>query len=104
MTVRVPDRNEKDLSKITLAISELAQGRSNATGTCTLTISVTTTQVTAPTCAPGSTVVLTPTTAHASAEFGNGTIYISTVAAGSFTITHASNTQADRTFLWAILG
>lgn len=104
MSVRVVDRNEKDLSKLALAINELGQGRSNAVGTVTLTASVGSTTVTAVTCATGSTPILVPTTAHASAEVGNGTIYISAVAAQSFTITHANNAQVDRTFLYFVVG
>lgn len=107
MTVYVPGIAETDLKKIILAIQQLAAGRSNATGTVTLTINVATTTVT-PTqtgsIAAGSTVILTPTTANAAAEVGNGTMYVSTVANGSFTITHANSATTLRTFLYAILG
>src|SRR5262245_38245403 len=104
MTARVVDRNEKDLSKLALAINELASGRSNATGTFTLTASAGSTTVTAPTCGAGSIPVLTPLTAHAAAELGNGTIYVSAVLNGSFTVTHANNAQTDRMFAFACLG
>lgn len=104
MSALVVNRDEKDLTKLTDAINQLAQGRSNAVGTATLTINVATTTVTAINCGSGSTVILTPTTANAAAEFGNGTIRVSTVANGSFTITHANNANADRTFLWAAFG
>jgi hypothetical protein len=49
-------------------------------------------------------VLLTPTTAHAATEVGNGTLYVSAVANGSFTLAHANNNQADRTFLYACFG
>lgn len=104
MTAYVPGLDESDLKKIILSLQQLAAGRSNAVGTVTLTASTTTTTVTDNNCAEGSTPVLVPTTANASAERGNGTIYISAVANKSFTITHASNTQTDRTFKYAILG
>lgn len=104
MSVLVTGPDEKDLTKLNHVLRQLAEGRSNAVGSCTLAISTTTTTVTAPNCGTGSTVILTPTTAHAAAEFGNGTIYVSAVANGTFTITHASNTQNDRTFLWAAFG
>jgi hypothetical protein len=55
-------------------------------------------------CAAGSTPILTPATAAAAAEFGNGTIYVSAVANGTFTIAHASSAIAGRTFLYALLG
>jgi hypothetical protein len=104
MTVRVVDRNEKDLSKLTLAINELASGRSNATGTFTLAAGATTTTVAAPTCAAGSVPILVPTTANAAAEIGNSTLYLGAVGKGNFTVTHANNGQIDRTFLFVCLG
>ncbi len=104
MTVRVVDRNEKDLSKLALAINELASGRSNATGIVTLAAGVTTTVVTAVTCAGGSVPILVPMTANAAAEIGNGTLYISSVGKGSFTVTHANNGQTDRIFSFVCLG
>jgi hypothetical protein len=104
MTALVVGRDEKDLTKFALAINQLASGRSNAVGSVTLTASAATTTVTAPTCGAGSTVLLTPTTAHAAAEIGNGTMYVSAVANGSFTITHANNAQTDRSFDFACIG
>jgi hypothetical protein len=85
-------------------VRELFEGRSNTVGRFTLTANAASTTVTAANCGVGSTVLLTPTSAHAAAEVGNGTIYVSAVANGSFTLTHASNSQADRTFLYAALG
>lgn len=104
MTAYVPGIDETDQKKVILSLQQLAAGRSNAVGSVTLTTSATTTTVTDNNCASGSVPILIPTTANASAEMGNGTIYISAVANKSFTITHASNTQTDRTFKYAILG
>ena len=104
MTVFAPGITETDLKKIVLAIQQLAAGRSNAVGTVTLTASAANTTVTDNNCASGSTVLFTPTTANAAAEIGNGTMYLSSVANKSFTITHANNAQADRTFRYAIIG
>ena len=107
MTAYVPEINEKDLKKVILSLQQVAAGRSNATGTVTLTINVSTTTVT-PTqtgsIAAGSTPILTPITANAATEVGNGTMYVSVVANGSFTITHANAATTGRTFLYAILG
>src|SRR6476661_769202 len=107
MTVFVPGITETDLKKVILSLQQVAAGRSNATGTVTLTASAASTTVT-PTqtgsIAVGSTQILTAMTANAAAEIGNGTIYVSAVANGSFTLTHANNSQADRTFRYAILG
>lgn len=103
MTARVVNRDEKDPSIFALAINELAQGRSNAHGTFTLTASAASTVVTNANCAAASCVMVTPTTLNASAEFANGTLYI-TAANGSFTVTHANNSQTDRIFTYAIQG
>ena len=104
MTAYVPGISETDLKKIVLALQQLAAGRSNAVGTVTLAAGSATTVVTDKNCAAGSTPLLTPASANAAAEVGNGTTYVSAVANGSFTITHANNVTAGRTFLYAILG
>src|ERR1700760_1299363 len=104
MTAYVPGINETDLKKIVLALQQLAAGRSNAVGSATLATGASTTIVPAPNCAIGSTPILTPATAAAATELGNGTMYVSAVANGSFTITHANSATAGRTFLYAVLG
>ncbi len=106
MTVFLPHITETDLKKIILSIQQLGAGRSNATGTVTLTANVATTTVTDKNCATGSVILPMPTTANASAEIGAGTIYIATatILNGSFVITHANNAQTDRVFRYAIVG
>ncbi|MCC6779766.1 MAG: hypothetical protein IT537_24560 [Hyphomicrobiales bacterium] len=104
MSGNVPLAGETNLYKIVRAVRELFEGRCNAVGTLTLTASASSTVVTAPNCGAGSTVLLTPKTANAAAEIGNGTLYIATVANGSFTVTHANNAFADRSFMWAAFG
>ncbi len=106
MTAFLPHITETDLKKINLSIQQLGAGRSNAVGTVTLTANVATTTVTTGNCATGSTILLMPTTANASAEQGAGTIYIATatILNGSFVITHANNAQTDRIFRYAIVG
>ena len=86
------------------AIRQLMQGRSNAAGSATLAAGAATTTVTAPNCAPGSQVFLFPKTAHAAAELAAGGFYVSAVASGAFTLTHANNSQTDRTFSYVCLG
>lgn len=93
-----------DFQRILQALRELGAGRSNAVGTATLTANQATTVVTAINCGPDSRVFLMPTTANGSAEFGNGTIRISAVGQGTFTITHANNAQTDRTYHWLAMG
>lgn len=106
MTVLVPGLTETDLKKIILTLQQLAAGRSNATGSVTLTQNSATTVVTTRTgtCAPGSKVGLTPTTANAATEFGAGTWYISSVGLDTFTITHVNSATAGRTFDYFIVG
>lgn len=104
MTAYVPGTNETDLKKFVLAIQQLASGRSNAVGTVTLSTGAASTVVADKNCATASTPILTPVSANAAAELGNGTMYVSAVANGSFTITHANSATAGRTFRYAILG
>jgi hypothetical protein len=96
MSVLVLDANERDLRRVVLAVNELGRGRSNATGEFTLATSATSTTVTAPNCAAGSVVLIAPKTANAAAALS--TTFVSAVNNGSFTVTHASNAQTDRTF------
>lgn len=104
MTAYVLPSAETDLRKIVNGVNQLAQGRSNAVGSFTLTASTTTTTVTSTNCGSGSTVLYSPTTANASAEVGGGTIYIGTVSNGSFIVTHANAGSTDRTFKYAAIG
>lgn len=96
--------NESELFRIVFAINQLAQGRSNASGSFTVTENADTTTVLAPACAAGSSVLITPSTANGAAELGAGTIYVSTVSAGSFIVTHANSATAGRTFFYVCLG
>lgn len=104
MTVYIPGLTETDLQKIILSLQQLAAGRSNAVGTVTLTASAGSTTKTDNNCAVGTTPILVPTTSNAAAEIKNGTLWISAVANKSFTITHANNSQTDRTYLYALHG
>lgn len=104
MTAYVPGITETDLKKIVLAIQQLAAGRSNAIGSVTLATGASTTTVTTTNCAAGSVPILVPASANAATEVGNGTMYVSAVANGGFTITHANSATTGRVFLWAVVG
>ncbi len=104
MTAYVPGITETDLKKIILAVQQLAAGRSNAVGSVTLATSAATTVVTDKNCAAGSVPLFTPITANAALEAGNGTMYVSAVANGAFTITHANSATTGRAFLYALIG
>lgn len=92
---------ETNLTTIVRTIIELCKGHSNSTGTVTLTSGATTTTVQSPTCSETSVVFFSERTANAAAERGNGTMYV-TPGRGQFIITHANNSQSDRTFGWHV--
>lgn len=94
--------SEIEPHRIVAVVRQLIEGRSNAVGIVTLTASAASTVVTAPNCGPMSAVFLMPTTANAAAIVA--AMYVSAVAAGSFTVTHTNNANADKTFFWVALG
>jgi hypothetical protein len=102
MTAQIVSSDERDIRKVIFALNETTRGRSNATNTVTLTANTTTTTVTAVNCAEGSQVFLSPKTANAAGAVA--TTYISAIANGEFTITHANNAQVDKTFGYVCLG
>jgi hypothetical protein len=104
MTAYVPALTEKDQAKIVCSLQQLAAGRSNAVGTMTLAVGAASTTVTDMNCAAGSVPILVPSTANAATEVGNGTVYVSAVTNGAFTITHANSATTGRTFLYALQG
>jgi hypothetical protein len=85
-------------------VQDLYEGRSNAKGQFTCTTGAASTVVTAPNCGLESEIFLFPRHANAASELGAGTIYVSAVAQGAFTVTHANNATANRTFSYAIVG
>lgn len=102
MAGNVPGLYEKDPFRFAQALNELFQGRSNAVGTCTLAASATTTVVSAENCGDESQVFLFPKTANAAGAVA--TTYVSSIGNGTFTITHANNSQTDRTFSYVAIG
>jgi hypothetical protein len=89
---------ERDPVRFNQAIRELVEGRHNAASTFMLTPNATTTTVSHPNCSRDSQPQFAPHTANAAAEVGNGTIWISSIDQGSFTVRHANNAQSDRVF------
>lgn len=96
--------SEKDPMKFAIAIQSLFNGRSNAAGKATLAAGAASTVVSAPNCAAQCSVFLFPASAHAAAELAAGGCYVSAVGKQQFTITHANNAQADRTFFYVCIG
>lgn len=83
------------------AINYAMKGKTNNTGEVTLTANAASTPVTEKLCTENSVVLLQPLTANAAAALG--TTYI-TAGAGTFTITHANNSQVDKSFKYVIIG
>lgn len=99
-----PHIGETDLTRIVQAIRDLSQGRSNATGTFTLTAGATSTVVTAINCGDDSKIAITPLTANAAGALATTYIPAATIVRGSFTVTHANAVSVDRTFSYIIQG
>jgi uncharacterized membrane protein len=97
--------SERDVFRIVQAIISLLR-KWNASGQVTLRPNQTTTVVTTlvstgvVNVAIGDEVMLSPRTANAAAAVA--TTYISAVGQGTFTVTHANNAQADKTFGWGV--
>ncbi|WP_426418203.1 hypothetical protein [Bradyrhizobium genosp. A] len=87
-----------------IAIQGLFNGRSNAAGKVTLAAGAASTVVSAPNCAAQCSVFLFQASAHAAAELAAGGCYVSAVGKQQFTITHANNSQVDRTFFYVCIG
>ncbi len=86
------------------AINQLIQGRSNATGTVSLAPDQTLTTVSKATISADARVFLFPRTQNAAIELAAGTLYVSAVENGRFTVAHASDPQGDRTFAYLVIG
>ena len=92
------------LRRIASVVNGLLQGKSLNVGTVTLTDNAGTTTLTDARIGANTFIGFMPTTANASAEIGAGTLYVSARADGSATLTHANNSQTDRSFVYLIVG
>jgi hypothetical protein len=97
--------NEKQAMRIVNSLNRMIEGRLDAYGRVTLTPNATTTEVAGDATqfvSENSVISLSPRTAHAAAALA--TTYISAVVNGGFTLTHANNSQDDRTFDFSWIG
>lgn len=94
---------ETNIRLIVAAVIQLVQGRSNATGKFTCTLTSTTTVVSAPNCSKDCEVFIRPIDANARSEAAPGTTYVSSVDQGSFVVTHPSN-GTTRTWGYVAIG
>ena len=90
-----------------MAIRSLLDGKLYSTGSVTLTENVASTDVVDRRLGNESVILFQPLTANASAEQGNGTIYIQTsdydIPNRTFTINHANNAQTDGDFRYILI-
>jgi len=91
------------LRKVATRVNAILDGKTNNTGSVTLTASTTTTTVTELRAGADSIILLSPTTANAATALAT-TYHSSTIAGASFTLTHANNAETDRTFNYIIIG
>lgn len=103
------DVNQKDwLLHARNTINGVLNGKSNNIGTVTLNTSTATTTVVLAIGRLGvdTAILFEPTTLNAAGEVGAGTMFVSTKdpETGKFNITHASNTENDRTFNFILVG
>ena len=96
--------SETDQHKQNYFMRQIAEGRSNAVGSCTLNSTGTTTSVIATTIGPNSFPILEPQTLHAAANKASGTMYVSSVTPGLFYVTHTSTGSTDLSFWYFCVG
>ena len=95
---------QSQFDKLSRTINKILQGRSNNVTIGTLTASTITTVFDANLVQSEQAPSALPMTANAGFEAGNGTMYISNVTEGQFTVTHGKNSQTDRTFRFVFWG
>ena len=101
--MKILSPGEANPRTIVTAINQIIEGRSNAAGTVTLDPNVASTAVSDAIFSEDAVPLLFPQTANAAAELGAGTMYAA-VTDGTLTVTHANNTQTDRTFSYLVIG
>ena len=88
--------------EIAEVLNRAIDGKLYSTGQITLTASSSTSTVNDTRASKESVILFSPTTSNA-ASAASG-MHVSTKNNGSFVVTHASNSQADRTFDYVIIG
>lgn len=94
-----PDESYRKTASV---VNGVLAGKTNNTGTVTLTANAASTVVSDFRATSQSVIVLMPTTANAAAAIA--TTYVSSRGSKTFTLTHANNAQADKTFGYAVVG
>ena len=95
---------EREIRRIVQAVMQLVEGRHNAGGVVDLdTGAAVLTVVSHPNCSKDCFPQLTAANLAAAAEIGAGTIYVSAVGQGSFTISHSASGSV-RSFYYLVTG
>ena len=94
-----PDEHRRLIAE---EVFNLGEGKIRSVGSVTLTINVATTTLTDRRIGPSSFVGFMPTTSNAAA--GVTALYVTGRGDGTCTLNHANNAQADRTYVYVVLG
>lgn len=99
-------QEEQHRRRIASVVKSLGGGKMEVSGRLTLAASAANTTITDARIGVNSVLIFMPETANAAAEIGAGTLYVSATGRvnGSAVVTHANNSQTDRSFLVAIIG
>tara|TARA_B100001094_G_scaffold142049_1_gene137656 strand:- start:1860 stop:2180 length:321 start_codon:yes stop_codon:yes gene_type:complete len=89
--------------QISEVVNNLVEGKINATGSITLTNSATSTVVSDLRASADSVIIFMPKSSASATELYGGTMFVSSQAKQTFTITHANNSNT-RLFSYIILG
>ena len=93
-----------DGREIATVVNGILDGKINAKGSVTLTASAASTVVTESRAGSDSVILFMPKTANAASEQAAGGMFVSSRGKQTFTITHANNSQADRSFDYIVIG
>lgn len=88
--------------QIAIVVNNVLSGKTNNTGTLTVTANAGTTTLTDSRIGANSVILLMPTTANAAAALAN--VYFTAFVDSSCTVNHANNAQTDRIFRYAVIG
>lgn len=96
------------LLKCQTVLNGVLNGKTNNTGTFTLSANTVSSVVTLASgrIGPDTVILYAPNTLNAAAEIGAGTMFVSSrdIANSTFTLTNANNAQTDRIFSFTLTG
>jgi hypothetical protein len=95
-----PPPRDPDGRRLWEVVAQVRRGKIDAVSTFTLTANAASSVLNFKGLSPQSVVIFDPKTANAATELYGGTMYALTANRGNdqWTVTHANNAQADRTF------